>query len=97
MKQDNQLKEAIEECAKIVEEKCDKRPYMIIIVKTDVGYNSEEDKKKGILKGMSSYMYSAKPALKKDGLSKLLIDTSKMAISLAEKKINDAEPEPKKV
>ncbi|MBU0591926.1 hypothetical protein KKD40_06910 [Candidatus Micrarchaeota archaeon] len=51
MKQDNQLKEAIEECAKIVEEKCDKRPYMIIIVKTDVGYNSEEDNKKGDTEG----------------------------------------------
>lgn len=91
MEEDKELKEAIEECAKIVEEKCKKRPYMIVLTKANVGFASEEDRKKGILKGNTAYLYTAKPSLKKDGLSKLLVDTSRMAVDLAEKKVKGEE------
>ncbi len=91
MEEDKDLREAIEECAKIVEEKCKKRPYMIVVSKADVGFASEEDKRKGRLKGRTSYMYIAKPALGKDGLSKLLVDTSRVALELAEKKVKGEE------
>lgn len=92
---DPDLKEAIEACAKIVEEKCNKRPYMITIVKASLGYASEEDKEKGVLRGKTSYMYVARPTLKKDGLSKLLVDSSRVALDLAEKNIKDEESEEK--
>ena len=89
MEDDTDLKEAIEECAKIVGEKCKKRPYMIVISKADVGYSTDDDVKKGLLTGKVSYMYLARPEIKKTGLSKLLIDASKIAIELAEKKLNE--------
>jgi hypothetical protein len=92
MEEDKDLKVAIDECAKIVEEKCKKRPYMIIISKADVGYASEEDKEKGQLRGQTSFMYMAKPSIGKDGLSRLLVDTAKMALDRAEKKIEEEEP-----
>ncbi len=79
---DKELKEAVEECAKIIEEKCRRHPYMIVVSKADVGFASEEDKKKGILRGKTSYMYFAKPPIKNDGMSKLLVDASRMALTL---------------
>ena len=89
MEEDKELREAIEACAKIVEEKCGHRPYMIVITKANVKFASEEHRKKGILTGNASYMYVAKPTLKKNGLSKLLIDTSRVAVNLAEKKTQE--------
>jgi hypothetical protein len=37
-------------------------------------------------------MYLAKPPLRKDGLSKILIDTSRVAVNAAEKKILEEAP-----
>jgi hypothetical protein len=87
MEDDKDLKEAIKACAKIVEEKCGRRPYMIVLSKANVKFASEEHRRKGLITGTASYMYMARPTLKRNGLSKLLIDTSKAAITLAEKKI----------
>ncbi|MFN7991006.1 MAG: hypothetical protein U0R44_02495 [Candidatus Micrarchaeia archaeon] len=89
MEEDKALKEAIEACSKIIEEKCGRRPYIVVIAKANVAYKDEEDRKKGKLSGTTSYMYVAKPTMKKDGLSKLLIDASRMAVNLAEKDVMD--------
>jgi hypothetical protein len=82
---DEDLNEAIKECAKIVEEKCKKRPYMIIISKANLGYENEEDKKKNILKGNCTYAYYSKPPLENNPITRSLIDAAKSAIDLAEK------------
>ncbi|MFH0737091.1 MAG: hypothetical protein V1827_00885 [Candidatus Micrarchaeota archaeon] len=87
MAEDKALKEAIEACSKIIEEKCGKRPYMVLITKADVRFESAEHKKKGIITGTASFMYTAKPRLKKDGLSKILLDTTKHALKQAEKAV----------
>jgi len=84
MAEDKALKEAIEACSKIIEEKCGRKPYLVVISKADVKFDSEEHRKKGIITGSASFMYTAKPRLKKDGLSKILIDTTKHAIKQAE-------------
>jgi len=89
MEEDKELKKAIESCSKIVEETCGKRPYMILISKANVSFASAENQKKGILSGTATYMYMAKPPLKKNGLSKLLIDTTRVALNTAEKKITE--------
>ncbi len=89
MEEDKELKEAIEACTKILEEKCGKRPFMIVISKANLYYKNDDARKSGQLSGTATYMYMAKPTLKKDGLSKLLIDTSKVALNLAEKEITD--------
>ena len=85
------MEEAIKECAKVVEDKCKKRPYMIIISKANLGYASEEDRKKNILKGNCTYMYFSRPPLGKDGVSRSLLDGAKAAISMAENPSNDKE------
>jgi hypothetical protein len=85
---DNDLKEAIEACAKIIEEKCGNKPYMVVISKANLKFASAEDKKKKKLTGTASYMYSTKPPIAKNGVSKLLISTTKLAIDLAEKELN---------
>ncbi|MBU0532001.1 hypothetical protein KKB44_00750 [Candidatus Micrarchaeota archaeon] len=82
---DPDLKEAIEACAKIIEAKCKKRPYMIVISKADVGFASKEEHQKGILRGKASYMYMARPTIRPDGISKVLIGASKKALEMAEK------------
>lgn len=87
MEEDKDLKEAIEACARIVEEKCGKRPYMIVLSKANVKFENKEAKEKGIVSGTASYMYFARPPLRKNGLSKLLIDTTRVAINQAEKKL----------
>ena len=89
--EDKDLEEAIRECGKIVEEKCKKRPYLIVISKANLGYASEEDKKKKLLKGNCTYMYYSKPPLGKDGVSRSLLDGAKAAIDMAQSK-NTAEP-----
>ena len=81
------LNEAIIECAKIVEEKCKKRPYMIIVTKADIGFASEEDRRKGLLQGKASFMYASKPTLRPDGVSKILIGACKKALEMAEQKV----------
>lgn len=87
METDKNLKEAVEACAKIIEEKCGKKPYMIAVSQADVKFASEENRKKGIVSGTANYMYFSRPPLKKNGLSKLLIDTCRVALNQAEKKI----------
>ncbi|MEW6722969.1 MAG: hypothetical protein AB1324_06930 [Candidatus Micrarchaeota archaeon] len=84
---DEKMNEAIKECAKIIEEKCGKFPYVIVVANAKVKFATPEDRKKGIVKGTSNYMYYARPPLKKNGLSKLLLDTSRHALAEAEKKI----------
>ncbi len=84
--EDEDLNEAIRECAKIVEEKCKKRPYLIVISKANLGYASDGDKKKGLLKGNCTYMYYSKPPLGRDGVSRSLVDGAKAAIGMAENK-----------
>ena len=86
MEEDTELKEAVEACAKIISEKCRKRPFMVVVSKADIRYENEEALKKGIVKGTASYMYMARPKLQKNGLSKLLIDTTRVALNQAEKK-----------
>jgi hypothetical protein len=81
---DKELRQAIQECAKVVEEKCGKRPYLIVISKANVGFKSDEDKQKRLLSGTTTYMYMAKPTLRKDGISKSLMDAAKHAVKLAE-------------
>lgn len=87
MEEDKELKEAIEACAKIVQEKCGKKPFMILISKADIKIVRPRDKPGKMLTGTANYMYMARPRLKKDGLSKILIDTSRVALNAAEKGI----------
>jgi hypothetical protein len=86
MEEDQGLKEAVAECSKIIEAKCGKMPYMIVVAKADIKFDSQESRKKGIASGTASYMYFSRPPLKKNGLSKLLIDTTRHALNEAEKK-----------
>ena len=86
---DPDLEEAVKECAKIVEEKCRKRPYMIVISKANLGFASEEDRKKNILKGNCTYIYYSRPPLGKDGVSRSLIDGAKAAVEMAGSKSPD--------
>lgn len=86
---DKDLKEAVEACAKIIEEKCGRKPFMIAVSKADVKFADAEARKKGIISGTAHYMYIARPQLKKNGLSKLLIDTARVALNQAEKKITE--------
>jgi hypothetical protein len=85
MAEDKELKEAVEACAKIIAEKCRKRPFMIVVSKADIRYENAEALKKGIVKGTANYMYMAMPKLQRNGLSKLLIDTTRVALNQAEK------------
>ncbi|MBD3210285.1 hypothetical protein GF318_02790 [Candidatus Micrarchaeota archaeon] len=87
---DEDLRDAIKECSKIIEEKCKKRPYMIILSKADIKFDSEEEKKKGVAKGKASFIYVARPPLRKSGLSKILLGASKKALELAEKRIHES-------
>ena len=91
MEEDKELKEAVAECSKIIEAKCGKRPHMIVVAKADIKFDSKENLKKGIVSGTASYMYFSRPPLKKNGLSKLLIDTTRYALNEAEKKAVEAD------
>lgn len=95
METDKELREAIEACAKIIEEKCGKKPYLVVISKANLKFGSEDDRKKGRLRGTSSYMYMSKPKIAKNGVSRLLIDTVKLAITRAEEELEKS-PELKK-
>lgn len=85
MEEDPDLKSAIEECRKIVEDKCRKRPYMIIISKANVGYSSEAEKQKGMLRGTATYMYVARPSMGKDAVSRVLLQGAEAAIEKVKK------------
>ncbi len=85
MEEDKELKEAVAECAKIIEAKCGRKPYLIAVSKANVKFATPEHRQKGIVTGTASYMYLAKPTLRKNGLSKLLIDTARHALNTAEK------------
>jgi hypothetical protein len=60
---------------------------MVLITKADISFKDEEARKKGILTGSANFMYAARPKLRKDGLSKLLVDTTKVALKQAEERI----------
>ncbi|MBN1169976.1 hypothetical protein JXA56_03045 [Candidatus Micrarchaeota archaeon] len=83
MTNDPDLEEAINECAKIIEEKCKKRPYMVIISKANLGFESEEDKQKGVLKGNCTYLYIAKPQISNDPVSSALLQGAEAALDMA--------------
>ncbi len=83
MDSDTDLKNAMDSITPILEQKLKKRPYIVIIAKADVGFESEEDKKNGVLKGSTSYLFWAKPPLGQDGLSKLLVDSAESALEAA--------------
>ncbi len=85
--EDKDLEEAIQECSKIIEEKCKKRPYLIVVSKANLGYASKEDKKKGLLKGNCTYMYFSRPPLGRDGVSRSLLDGAKAALGMANEKL----------
>lgn len=87
MEEDKQLKEALEECAKIMQEKLGKDAFMLVATRAKLMFKSEEDRKKGLATGKVSFMYLSRPRLSKNGLSKALIDTCKHAANDAEKRI----------
>ena len=87
MKEDKELKEALEECAKIMQKKLGNHPFMLVATRANLRFKSDEDRKKGIATGKASFMYLSRPKLRKDGLSKALIDTSRHALVDAEKRI----------
>ncbi|MFA5091853.1 MAG: hypothetical protein WC483_04700 [Candidatus Paceibacterota bacterium] len=89
MEEDKELKEAVAACAKIIGEKCGNKPFMLAVSKADVMFATDEDREKGIVSGTAHYMYIARPTLRKNGLSKLLIDTARVALNQAEKKISE--------
>lgn len=90
MTNDPDLEEAINECAKIIEEKCRKRPYLVIISKANLGFASEEDKRKGLLKGNCTYLYVSKPEVKNDPVSRALLQGAQAALDMAKKKTVNA-------
>ena len=83
MANDPDLEEAINECAKIIEEKCRKRPYLVIISKANLGFASDEDKKKGLLKGNCTYLYLSKPPVRNDPVSAALLQGAQAALDKA--------------
>jgi hypothetical protein len=87
MEEDKDLKEAVQACAKIIEEKCGNKPFLIAVSQANVKFASEEARKKGIISGTANYMYMSRPPLRKNGLCKLLIDAARVAINQAEKKV----------
>ncbi len=89
MEADKDLKEAVSACAKIIEEKCGRKPFMIVVAEADIKFASDEHRKKGIVSGTANYMYFSRPPLKKNGLSKLLLDTCRVGLNHAEKKISE--------
>ena len=91
MKESKELKEALAECAALFEKKCGTRPYMIVIARANLYFKDEADKKKGRLSGNSEYSYMSKPPMEKTGVSKLLIDTTRLAVNHAEKTIAEKE------
>lgn len=94
MEEDKELKEALEECAKIMQEKLGNHPFMLVATRAKLVFKNEEDRKKGIATGKASFMYLSRPKLRKDGLSKALIDTTRHAVKDAEQRImaeNEAE------
>ena len=91
MEESKELKEALAECAALFEKKCGTRPYMIVIARANLYFKDDEDKNKGRLSGTSEYTYISKPPMDKTGVSKLLIDTTRLAVNHAEKSIADKE------
>jgi hypothetical protein len=89
MAEDDEIKEVLDEVQKKVEEKFGLRPYMIIVTKADLYYADAEAKEKGKLSGKADYVYLSKPPLGKDGVSKLLIDTCRVALNAAEKQATE--------
>ncbi len=87
MEADKDLKEAVEACGKVIEEKCGKKPYMIVVAKANVMEVIENNERK--LKGTTDFMYFSRPPLNADGLSMLLIDTCKLGIEAASKKLSE--------
>ena len=81
---DKELEEAVKEAAKVIEQKCGKKPYMLIVTKANMGFANEEDYKKGRLSGTSSYMFMSRPELRDgSGITKVLLESSEKAIKQA--------------
>lgn len=86
MEPDKELEDAVAACAKILEQKCGRRPFMIFVSKANLKFENEDARNKGIVSGTVTYTYRAKPKLGKNSLSKLLIDSTRVALNQAEKK-----------
>lgn len=95
MEEDKELREAVEACSKIIEEKCGRKPYMLVVTKANLRVEKGKESGRNMLTGTASYMYFSKPRLKKDGISKLLVDTSRVALNAAEKRMQEEEAKPR--
>ena len=84
MAEDMEMKEVLRDVQKKVEEKFGMRPYMIIVTKADLFFANSDDKEKGKVTGTANYVYLSKPPMGKDSISKLLIDTARVAVNAAE-------------
>jgi hypothetical protein len=89
MEEDQEMKEVLSAVQKTVEDKFGMRPYMIIVTKADLFFANDDDKKSGKVTGTANYVYMSKPPMGKDGISKLLIDTARVAINAAEKQATE--------
>ncbi len=89
MAEDLEMREVLSEVQKKVEEKFGMRPYMIIVTKADLYFANAADKEKGKVSGTANYAYLSKPPMGKDGISKLLIDTTRVALNAAEKQATE--------
>lgn len=89
MEEDLEMKEVLSAVQAKVEEKFGMRPYMIIVTKADLYFANAEDKEKGKVSGTANYVYMSKPPMGKDGISKLLIDTTRVALNAAERQATE--------
>ncbi len=89
MEEDQEMKEVLSTVSESVEKKFGKRPYLVIVTKADLYFASPQDKEKGKVTGTANYVYLTKPPLGKDSVSKLLIDTTRVALNSMEKKATE--------
>ncbi len=91
MAEDAQMKEVLDEVSASVEKKFGKRPYVVIVAKANLYFANEEDKKGGKVSGTADYAYLAKPQLGKNGISKILVNTARLAVNTMEKAATEEE------
>ncbi len=89
MEEDKELKEVLSTVSESVEKKFGPRPYLIIVTKADLFFEDDEAKKKGRVTGTANYVYLTKPPIGKDSITKLLIDTTRVALNSMEKKATE--------
>ncbi|MBI5046702.1 hypothetical protein HZC07_03135 [Candidatus Micrarchaeota archaeon] len=85
LEEDVELKEALEGCRKIIEEKCKDKAYLFVLSKANLRYVTPDDKDSKKVTGNASFVYFGRPALKNNALSKLLVRSLKSAVTLAQK------------